>query len=140
MKKNIILIVCIIVASFATFTLAHFVKPDKGDISPVCGMNVSEHLRWVAVIMFSDGKHVKLHGPKNMFTYYFNLEKYDKKYKQNNIATLHVTDYLTEEPIKAETAHYVINSNIQGPMGDELISLKDKISAESFNSRPFQSF
>ena len=57
---------------------AHFVTPKKGDACPICGMSVSEHPIWVAVIMFSDGKHVKLHGPKSMFTYYFNLDKLSK--------------------------------------------------------------
>lgn len=111
---------------------AHFVKPQKGDVCPVCGMSVSEHPRWVAVIMFSDGKHVKLHGPKSMFTYYFNLEKYDRKYRKKDVATLHVTDYYTEKHIRAEKAHYVIGSDIQGPMGDELIPLKDGESAKKF--------
>jgi copper chaperone NosL len=111
---------------------AHFVEPKKGDICPTCGMSVSEHPLWVAVIMFSDGKHVKLHGPKSMFTYYFNLEKYDKKYGMKNVATLHVTDYYTMEHIRAEEAHYVIHSNFEEPMGAELISLKDRASAEAF--------
>ncbi len=112
--------------------LAHFVEPKKGDISPVCGMSVSENPLWVAVIMFSDGKHVKLHGPKTMFTYYFNLEKFDKKYRIKNVATIHVKDYYTRENIEAEKAHYIINSDIEGPMGAELIPLKDMVSAETF--------
>jgi nitrous oxide reductase accessory protein NosL len=114
------------------FTFAHFVEPEKGDICPICGMSVSEHPTWVAVIMFSDGKHVKLHGPKSMFTYYFNLDKYDKKYRMKNVATLHVTDYFTLEHISAKKAQYVIHSTIQGPMGAELIPLKDRKSAEVF--------
>ncbi len=112
--------------------LAHFVEPEKGETDPICGMSVSEDPAWAAVIMFSDGKHVKLHGPKSMFTYYFNLGKYSKKYGKKNVATLHVTDYHTLEHIKAEKAHYVIHSNIQGPMGDDLIIFKDMASAESF--------
>jgi nitrous oxide reductase accessory protein NosL len=49
-----------------------------------------------------------------------------------NVATLHVTDHYTEQHIKAEKAHYVIHSDIQGPMGAELIPLKDRASAEAF--------
>ena len=48
---------------------AHFVKPAEDDVSPVCGMPLDQHPNWAAVIMFKDGKHVKLHGPKNMFTF-----------------------------------------------------------------------
>jgi nitrous oxide reductase accessory protein NosL len=111
---------------------AHFVKPEKGAIGPVCGMSVSEDPSWVAVIMFSDGKHVKLHGTKCMFTYYFNLAKYDEKRGRQNVATMHVMDYRSLEPINAKKAYYVIHSNIKGPMGDELIPLKDRESAEAF--------
>jgi nitrous oxide reductase accessory protein NosL len=113
-------------------SLAHFVEPEKGDICPVSGMSVSEEPLWVAVIMFSDGKHVKLHGPKSMFTYYFNLEKYEKKYRMKNVATIHVRDYYTHVNIEAEKAHYIIHSEIEGPMGAELIPLEDKASAEAF--------
>ena len=117
---------------FNNIANAHFVEPKKGDICPICGMSVSEHPLWVAVIMFSDGKHVKLHGPKSMFTYYFNLETYDKKYKTENVSTMHVTDYGTAKHVKAQVAHYVIQSNIQGPMGADLIPFKDNASAEAF--------
>jgi len=113
-------------------THAHFDEPKKEDTCPICGMYVREDPLWVAVIMFSDGKHVKLHGPKMMFTYYFNLEKYDKKHRMKNVATLHVTEYYTVKHIRAEKAHYVIHSSIQGQMGAELIPLKDRASAEAF--------
>ena len=111
---------------------AHFVDPKEGDVCPICEMAISEHTLWVAVIMFSDGKHVKLHGPKSMFTYYFNLENYDKKYKKKNVSTLHVTDYYTLKHIRAEEAYYVINSNMLGPMGAELVPFKNLASAKSF--------
>ena len=111
---------------------AHFVAPKKGDACPICGMSVSEHPIWVAVIMFSDGKHVKLHGPKSMFTYFYNLENYNEKYKKKDVATMHVTAYNTLEHLRAENAYYVINSNIKGPMGADLIPFKDRASAEVF--------
>jgi nitrous oxide reductase accessory protein NosL len=112
--------------------IAHFVQPDKEDRCPVCGMNVSDHPRWITVIMFSDGTHEKLHGPKSMFTYYFNLKKFSEKFEKSDIATLHVTDYMTQEHIRAQTAFFVIESTIQGPMGDELIPFKDRGTAEKF--------
>ncbi len=137
MSNTFVIGICFIILISSLFyadqvAYAHFVEPKKGDICPICGMSVSEHPLWVAVIMFSDGKHVKLHGPKSMFTYYFNLEKYDKKYKMQNVSTMHVTEYFTEKHIKAQEAHYVIESNIHGPMGAELIPLKDRTSAEAF--------
>jgi nitrous oxide reductase accessory protein NosL len=111
---------------------AHFVEPKKEDTCPICDMSVIDHPLWITVIMFTDGNHVKFHGPKMMFTYYFNLEKYDKKHRMKNVATLHVTDYYSLKHIRAEKAHYVIQSDIRGAMGEELIPFKDRKSAEAF--------
>lgn len=115
--------------------LAHFTPPEKGDMCPVCNMPVSDHPLWVAVIMFSDGEHVKLHGPKSMFTYYFNLGEYSNKYREKDIATIHVKDYSTHEHISAKKAYYVIHSNIEGLKGDELIPFSDRVSAETYTKK-----
>jgi nitrous oxide reductase accessory protein NosL len=111
---------------------AHFVKPVEEDKCPICGMSPSKHPDWVAVIMFIDGKHVKLHGPKNMFIFYFNIGKYDQKHERKNIATMHVMDYSTKKHIKAKEAYYVIGSGVMGPMGDELIPFENSMSSEIF--------
>ena len=44
----------------------------------------------------------------------------------------HVKDYDTHEQIRAEKAHYVIHSNIEGLNGDELVPFSDRASAEAF--------
>ena len=111
---------------------AHFVKPAEDDVSPVCGMPLDKHPNWAAVIMFKDGKHVKLHGPKNMFTFYFNMGKYDSQHEKEDVTTMHVIDYYSLKNIKAKEAYYVLGCNVTGPMGDDLIPLKDRTSAETF--------
>jgi copper chaperone NosL len=44
---------------------------------PVCGMFVSKYPDWVATIQFNDGTHVAFDGPKDLFTYFLNLKKYN---------------------------------------------------------------
>jgi nitrous oxide reductase accessory protein NosL len=111
---------------------AHFVEPKKGDVCHTCEMPIGENPSRAAVIMFQDGKHVKFHGAKCMFTYYLNIKRYSKQYRKKNVATLHVTDFNTLERVRAENAHYVIHSSEKGPMGDEPIPFKEIASAEKF--------
>ncbi len=113
---------------------AHFVKAAEDEISPVCGMPLDKHPDWASVIMFKDGKHVKLHSPKNMFVFYFNMGKYDSKHKKHDISTMHVIDYYSRKNIKAKGAFYVLGCNVTGPMGDDLIPLKDRNAAEKFSA------
>ena len=129
-------ICCVVFLSGLFYTdhpaFAHFVKPEKEELCHICDVSVSKHPALAAVIMFEDGKHAKFHGAKCMFTYYQNIEKYTKQYRKKNVASLHGTDYQTLKHIKAEKAHYVINSTEKGPSGDELILFKDSASAEKY--------
>lgn len=111
---------------------AHFVQPSEEDTCPVCGMSLTDHPAWIAVIMFKDGRHAKFHGPKNMFIYYFRMGNYTRKYKDDDIAGLYVTDYLSLKHMKAQNALYVIGSEVEGPMGEELIPMKDSSAAGTF--------
>ncbi len=114
---------------------AHFVKPTKDDICPVCGMNVTKNPEHVAVIMFKDGKHVKFHGAKNMFIFYFYMRKYDQKHEKTNVATMHVTDFTTLKHIRAESAFYVIGSEVEGPMGVSVLPFAQVTEAEAFSEK-----
>jgi nitrous oxide reductase accessory protein NosL len=111
---------------------AHFVKPKEKDRCPVCGMPPGVDPKTVAVIMYKDGKHAKFHGPKHMFTYYFNMGKYSQKYKQRDVAGMYVTEFYSLKNIKAQKAYFVIGSEIQGQTGEEIIPLNDINSAETF--------
>jgi nitrous oxide reductase accessory protein NosL len=111
---------------------AHFVEPAEGDSCPVCGMPPGKHIKWIAVIMFNDGRHIKFHGPKNMFIYYFNMAKYEQKYKQKDIASMHVTDYYTLKHFSAQDSYFVVGSTKKGPMGYEPVPFSDSFSAEAF--------
>ena len=108
---------------------------------PVCGMFVYKYPKWSAVITV-DGKKSYFDGIKDMMKYYiFNA---DFPYDRTKIESITVSDYYTLEAIDAKDAFYVIGSDILGPMGNELISFKDKKSADNFikdhNGKKFLKF
>ena len=63
-------------------------------------------------------------GAKDMFKFYFNLKKYNPSKELSDIAVIYVTDYYSMNPTDGRKAYYVVESNVFGPMGRELIPLK----------------
>jgi copper chaperone NosL len=104
----------------------------KTDRCPVCGMFVFKYPKWVARIVFKDGSAYFYDGAKDMFKHIFNVPKYTPGKSAEEIADIRVTDYYSVELIEARSAYYVIGSDVLGPMGHELLPLKDKKSAEDF--------
>ena len=72
-----------------------YITPKPKDKCPVCGMFVAKYPKWVAEIVFKDGSYVVFDGCKDMFKYYFNMEKYTKKKSRDDIAEIYVTEYYT---------------------------------------------
>jgi nitrous oxide reductase accessory protein NosL len=108
------------------------VKPLPKDKCPVCGMFVAKYPDWVMQIVFKDGSYAVFDGAKDMFKYYFNLEKYNKAKKLSDIDSIYVTDYYGLTLIDGFKAFYVAGSNVYGPMGHELIPFQKKADAEEF--------
>ncbi|MFC1813495.1 nitrous oxide reductase accessory protein NosL [Thermodesulfobacteriota bacterium] len=108
------------------------VKPSAGDKCPVCGMFVAKYPDWVAEIVFKDRSTVFFDGAKDLFKYYFNLNRYNPRKNKKDIATVYVTEYYYMTLIDAREAHYVIGSNVYGPMGRELIPFKSEPEAAEF--------
>jgi nitrous oxide reductase accessory protein NosL len=117
----LILLAFISYASSLTAAEKKPVAPTSKDKCPVCGMFVAKYPDWVAQITFKDGSAFFFDGPKDMFKFYFNLQRYSPKKKVEDIGTLYVTDYYSLLPIDGFTALYVIGSDVYGPMGKELI-------------------
>jgi len=111
-------------------------KPAKitpADKCPVCGMFVAKYPDFIAQIVFKDGANAFFDGVKDMMKYYFNLPKYNPGKTQDDIALLLVTDYYSMKLVNGLQAHYVIGSDIYGPMGKELIPFQDAAAAKDFN-------
>ena len=104
----------------------------KTDRCPVCGMFVYKYAKWVARIVFRDGSAYFYDGAKDMFKHTFNVPKYTPGKSAEAIVDMHVTDYYDVELVPARSAFYVIGSDVLGPMGHELLPLKDQHLAEEF--------
>ena len=97
---------------------------------PVCGMFTAKYPKWVAIIELENAHKYYFDGVKDMMKFYFDPEQFHKK--QEPIAKILVSDYYTLEGLNAKDAHYVIGSNIYGPMGEELIPFKTQADAKNF--------
>jgi copper chaperone NosL len=136
MKINRIII--LFASSLVLWAIAAFgddlptLKPSPDDKCPVCGMFVHKYPDWVSEITFTDGSHVFFDGVKDMLKYYHNLEKYHPSKSQSDIKSLYVTEYYDMTVIEARNAWFVAGSDVFGPMGRELIPLKNREDAENF--------
>ena len=107
-------------------------KPTATDKCAVCGMFVAKYPGWIAEVIYKDGSVVFFDGPKDLFTYYFNIKKYTPQKSREEIAAMYVTSYYTGAFINAATAFYVIGSDVMGPMGWELIPFPGDAEAREF--------
>jgi copper chaperone NosL len=104
----------------------------KTDRCPVCGMFVYKYPKWIARIVFNDGSVFFYDGAKDMFKHLFNVPKYTPGKSAEEITDIQVTDYYDVQLIEARSACYVVGSDVLGPMGHELLPLKDQRSAQEF--------
>ena len=96
---------------------------------PVCGMFVSKYPKWVATMEIDEKKYY-FDGVKDMMKYY--IFDGDFIYDRTHISKIRVSDYYTLEAISAKEAFYVLDSDVYGPMGHELIPFKTQKSANAF--------
>ena len=107
-------------------------KPSKKEKCPVCGMFVYKYPDWVGIIAFKDGQRFYFDGAKDLFKFYFDLNKYTPGKKHGDIASIHVTEYYDMTLINAHDAFFVEGSDVYGPMGLELIPLATLQDAKTF--------
>lgn len=131
-------ILMLVIASFFLLT-AHLAvadskpkTPGKKDKCPVCGMFTYKYPDWVGQITFSDGSTYFFDGAKDLFKYYFRLEKYNPGKTEKDISEIWVTEYYDMTAVDAKTALFVIGSDVFGPMGKELIPFKTMDAAREF--------
>ncbi len=121
-----------LVSLFPLDTSAQATKPTAKDKCPVCGMFVAEYPAFLAEIAFKDGFRAYFDGPKDMFRYFFEPEKYHPGRKTADIAAVYVTDYYSLEMIDGRQAFYVSGSDVMGPMGNELVPVGREPQAKTF--------
>ena len=126
------LLIYLLTISFVGASELKPLQPSKKDKCPVCGMFVSKYPDWVGEIIFKDDATAFFDGAKDLFKYYFNLKKYNPSKTHADIASIYVTDYYDMKLIEAQTAYFVIGSDVYGPMGRELIPFINNADAETF--------
>lgn len=104
----------------------------KSDKCPVCGMFVSGYKNWRSEIIFSDGTYAAFDGPKDMFRYYLDIKKYNPSKAVSAISSIYVTDYYSTELTDARKVFFVQGSDVNGPMGPELVPLASETAAKGF--------
>jgi nitrous oxide reductase accessory protein NosL len=98
----------------------------------VCGMYVANFPDWAAVVSFRDGAQAWFDGPKDLFTYLLDLNRYAPKRNPSDIAAIQVKDYYGLKLIDGRTAFYVLESDVLGPMGKELVPFASEGGARDF--------
>jgi nitrous oxide reductase accessory protein NosL len=95
-------------------------------------MFVAKYPDFLCQVVFEDGSRAFFDGAKDMFKFYWNVPKYSPARRQADIRAVFVTEYYDQDPTDGLKAHYVIGSTVYGPMGKELIPLKDEEAAREF--------
>ncbi len=108
------------------------IKPAETDKCSVCGMFVAKYPDFLAQMIFKDGTYALFDGAKDMFKYYAHLKKYNPSKDLSDIANIYVTDYYSMNPTDGRSAFYVVESNVFGPMGKELIPFEKETDAKEF--------
>jgi copper chaperone NosL len=106
-------------------------EPNERSKCPVCGMFVLEYPRWWSEIIYEDGTSRFFDGPKDMLKFFLRPELYEEK-RVIKIAQMYVRDYYSLHWIEARQAWYVLESDVYGPMGNELVPLQSQEDAVEF--------
>jgi len=135
MTVRLALAVILLLACVAAVSAGNLkpLKPGPGDKCPVCGMFVSKYPDFAAQIRFKDGTTAFFDGAKDMFAYYHGLARYNPRKKQSDVAVVFVTGYYALAPIDGRLAWYVTGSDVNGPMGHELVPFATEAEAREFS-------
>jgi len=97
----------------------------------VCGMFVSPYANWIAALETPDGEYLYFDGPKDLFKYFDKLGEFQPGISPDKVQ-LYVTEYYTTRLVPATEVFFVIGSDVMGPMGEELVPVAGRDSAETF--------
>jgi nitrous oxide reductase accessory protein NosL len=134
MKRIVFTILLLAWTAAAAHAETKFIKPEQKDKCPVCGMFVAKYPDFIAEIVYKDNSYVVFDGTKDMFKYYFDIQKYSPSKSPADIGSIFVTDYYSLSRIDGYKAYYVLGSDVYGPMGRELIPFAQMKDAEEFRT------
>ncbi len=131
---GIVKVIMLALVLFASPVLAddQRIQAGEDDKCPVCGMFVAKYPDFLAQVVFTDGSTAFFDGTKDMFKYLQDLARYAPSRKTSEIKEIRVTDYYSMNAIDGRTAWYVVDSDVYGPMGRELIPFGSEAEAREF--------
>ncbi len=109
-----------------------YTEPAEKDKCPVCGMFVAKYPDWIAEVRFRNGGYAVFDGPKDLIKYLADIKRYAPDRRRDDVQAFYVMDYYAVRPIDGSTAFYVEGSEINGPMGAELIPFEKESDAREF--------
>jgi len=133
--KMFLLPLALIVLLTVSSALAETIGPIKlksSDKCPVCGMFVEKYPDFIAFMIFKDGSYVAFDGVKDLMKCYLSMNQYLPAKKHADIKAMYVTDYYSMHLVDAAKAHYIMGSDVFGPMGRELIPHENQDKAKEF--------
>lgn len=98
---------------------------------PVCGMFVAKYEVWVTRIEEQPGVFLDFDGVKDLLAYYYKPAAYGGKELKSD-SQFWVKDYYSLKWLDGREALYVYGSDVNGPMGSELIPFATPAAAQSF--------
>ncbi len=132
LARHVVLLLALVPAVVSGAGPIAFPDPGPRDLCPVCGMVVSKYPAWIATVVYKDGHAHHFDGAKDLFKYLFDVPRYAKGHRPQDIARIGVTEYYGLSRIDARQAWYVIGSDVTGPMGHELVPLASQADAREF--------
>lgn len=101
---------------------------------PVCGMYPARFPRWAAQTVFKDGASHYFDSPVDLIAFLQQIDRFNKRYTQEDIAASYVTDFETGQWIEAGNAFFVQGSTALGPMRTaDLPAFSTRQSADVFS-------
>ena len=101
---------------------------------PVCGMYPARFPRWATQTVFKDGASHYFDSPVDLIAFLQKIDRFNKRYAQEDIAVSYVTDFETGQWIKARNAFFVQGSTALGPMRTaDLPAFSTRQSADVFS-------
>lgn len=103
---------------------------------PVCGMYPARFPRWAAQTVFKDGASHYFDSPVDLIAFLQQIERFNKRYTQEDITVSYVTDFETGLWIEVGKAFFVQGSTALGPMRTaDLPAFSARQSADAFTRK-----
>jgi len=93
----------------------------------VCGMYADMDTLWMTEIELTNGSKLLFESPLHGFKFYLNPEKFTMdSVKREDISVFFVRDFSTGKKIRADSAIFIVYSELKGPMGRDLVPVNKK--------------